>query len=175
MTPFPLHLQKWPIEEVANMWETSRLHPNPLTWGHKCKTYVHGHLLGYFCGVLTQNCHFAVILQAKKSSHGRVREDIFHKTYLFYVLILYCKTSEQYTNWDQKKVFIVSHFIKIYVTWDADQVFNLALAFFILSVWSLKFSLQSILQLNFAINIFWNYYFEFILYQYIYKHIFVSW
>ena len=121
MTPFPLHLQKWPIEEVANMWETSRLHPNPLTWGHKCKTYVHGHLLGYFCGVLTQNCHFAVILQAKKSSHGRVREDIFHKTYLFYVLILYCKTSEQYTNWDQKKVFIVSLFIKIYVTWDADQ------------------------------------------------------
>ena len=111
MTPYPLHLQKWPIEEVANMWEISRLHPNPLTWGHKCKTYVHGHLLGYFCGVLTQNCHFAVILQAKKSSHGRVREDIFHKTYLFYVLILYCKTSEKYTNWDQKKVFIVSLFI----------------------------------------------------------------
>ena len=170
MTPFPLHLQKWPIEEVANMWEISRLHPNPLTWGHKCKMYVHGHLLGYFCGVLRQSCRFAVILQTKKLSHGSVHEDIFHKTYLFYGLILYCKTSEQYTNWDQKKVFIVSHFIKIYVTWDADQVFNLALAFFILSVWSLKFSLQSILQLNFAINIFWNYYFEFILYQYLQAH-----
>ena len=64
----------------------------------KCKMYVHGHLLGYFCGVLRQNCHFAVILQTKKSSHGSVHEDIFHKTYLFYGLILYCKTSEQYTN-----------------------------------------------------------------------------
>ena len=49
--------------------------------------------LGYFCGVLRQNFLFAVILQIKKSCHGRLREDMFHIPNLSCGLILYREIS----------------------------------------------------------------------------------